>query len=453
VTNREDQSLQSASVEFPVDKALPGLATMLDIEQVAGILASGDYTSALHLKKCRITHIRYKPGTNCLIAFSAESGDKNNVLFYAKCYLGSDFQSALEKAGQKQWITSEGVPPFIVLPVFNTIIYFFPNDCQLTGLPSVFDYRKLRRLIYKYVPTATRPTLRLSYKRLKTSIARYKPERRAVVRVEAPVTDMVTGKKETLALYVRSYSDDQGQGIYDRMLSLYDFAHGLTDIVVARPLVWLADKKLLFVESLPGKPLLESLNEGEEHSSISVAAHALSALHRCQGKLELRRHVNNLLLDADSTARSLFAVAPDMQKDIETTLESLRLNKPEWDETQECFVHGDFYHGQVIINNGKAAIIDFDRSYRGDSLADVGNFCAHLRLARIQGRQPNSKTMEAVFLKAYEDHAATQIDKKTLDFWTAYGLFLLSVAPYRSLRSGWKEFTSEVLIECQKSLP
>jgi len=450
---RKERALRGRPVEFPIDDALPGLSTILDVDRVVEILNMGEYSCRLNLGRCKVTHIRYKPATNCLIAFSADADYQQPILFYAKCYLENDFYLALEKARQKEWVDILGVPAFVAIEEYFTIIYFFPNDCGLTGLPSVFDSRKLRRIIYEYDSTVSKKTTRLSYKRLGKTIARYKPERRAVIRVEAPITDLASGQEKDYSLYVRSYSDDQGQRIYDRMLRLHEFAEEAIDLIVARPLVYLADKQLLFVENLPGVPLLESFNESQTLSGCEASARALAALHRYPGEKETGREVNSLILDARSTANSLIAVAPDMKQEAETTLETLRSNSPEHDATVERFVHGDFYYGQILINNGQAALLDFDRSYRGDPLADVGNFCAHLKIANLQGRLSESKKAETIFLKAYADYSGNQLEKRRLDFWTAFGLFMLSVAPYRSLKSGWREFTLEVLRECQSNLP
>ena len=65
------------------DRALPGLATLLDPEAFAAALR--EVAPELEFGAATPTYLRYKPATNCLAAYRLEApGDE--LLVYAKAY-------------------------------------------------------------------------------------------------------------------------------------------------------------------------------------------------------------------------------------------------------------------------------------------------------------------------------------------------------------------------------
>ena len=60
-------------------------------------------------------------------------------------------------------------------------------------------------------------------------------------------------------------------------------------------------------------------------------------------------------------------------------------------------IHGDFYHDQLIVEDGCVYVIDFDLYSLGDPALDVGNFVAHLTELALR------TTGDPLFLAEYED--------------------------------------------------
>ena len=56
--------------EIPRDDHLPGLTTLLDPERLAGIVQAGAGEDLRGIVRCSIFYVRYKPETNCVVAFS-----------------------------------------------------------------------------------------------------------------------------------------------------------------------------------------------------------------------------------------------------------------------------------------------------------------------------------------------------------------------------------------------
>ena len=140
--------------DLPQDIFLPGLSTFLDFDKFRSLLISelGDRLGEIDCLE--ITYIRYKPATNCLVAYRLlcrlpNSPESSYILLYAKLFTKADYRNAEEKAGNSNWVDLYNICPIVTFPEFAAIIYFFPNDCLIDGLRVLADPRKLRRLIYQ----------------------------------------------------------------------------------------------------------------------------------------------------------------------------------------------------------------------------------------------------------------------------------------------------------------
>ena len=65
--------------EIPADPALPQLATLLDERAMGRILQvelPGEVLEGRYsIEGCRVAHVRYRPGRDCLVGYKLEVGD------------------------------------------------------------------------------------------------------------------------------------------------------------------------------------------------------------------------------------------------------------------------------------------------------------------------------------------------------------------------------------------
>lgn len=439
------------NAEIPADRELPGLEIMLDSSRVASILRRRIGSGESVRGRCEITYIRYKPGTNCIIAyrysFPGADGEAD-LLLYAKVYSAAEYSAAVEKSANHRWIEIPGTDPVIILPEHSTIIYLYPNDCIMDGLRIMADPRKIQRILYEFYDKFSKEEWRVSDRKIRLKVMRYKPERRVVLRCDTRAVNRKTGERVKLAAYLRIYGDDPGPGIYSVQQELYDKTRDSREVGVPRPLGYMAERRALLMEEAPGVQLLASRDGGNDARVVSLTAKALAALHRTDVSGLREKSAGYFYEETAATRDMLKNIIPPQAARADEVFELLGRRVPP--PGHAGTVHGDFYYGQVLNDKGRIIILDFDRAHRGDTEYDAGNFIAHLRLLRIRGELPGSGELESIFLKTYRESRMAGL--QNLEFWIALGLFRLSVAPFRALEHSWVDKTIEILVECEKVL-
>ncbi len=455
MTRSERQKTVANGREIPRDERLPGLSALLDAGRVRELIAPHAAGAFESVEDCRITYVRYKPQTSCVVTYTlrcaGRDGEFVEQLFYGKCYTERDFANAARKAGSQQWVQTSNMEPVIPLPELCAIIYVYPNDRELAGLRVIAQPKKMQRMLYESLSDYPDGEWRISDKRLRATTVRYKPEKRAVVRFDTRATHRQSGAREAVCVYLRAYADRQGEALFTLMQKLHETFFNEEALQVPRPLAYFADKGLLLIEGLAGEQMVTGLCGPRAVDCAAGVARAIAVLHGFEGGDLQTRTSATLMDDARATAVTLGHVAPETGVQVNELLAALQASRPGDPEGGMRFVHGDFYHGQVLIQDGGQAILDFDRSYMGDPLVDIGNFCAHLRLLVLQNRISDWKPLHDAFVGAYAE-AAGQPDPEQLRFWTALGLFQLSVGPFRSLQAEWRAKSERILNECRSVL-
>jgi hypothetical protein len=442
--------------EIPADSELPGLNTLLDPFRFRKLLNEKTDRTLGKILNSEITYIRYKPATNCLVAYEIAcrkqgSDLESKILLYAKLYNDADYGNAEGKSRKTRWVPLEGMEPVIALPAEMAILYFYPNDCLIDGLRILSDPKKIQRLLYEHYRALPQDDWRISDSRLKITTIRYKPERRAVIRCDSKAINKTNGEKRPVSVFLRIYGDARGLDVFAIQNRLFRDSPDYKALSIPMPIAYVPQRRLVMMETVKGKPLLEQILSGEK-GALELTAAALTDLHAHDDVQLPIRSMDSLMADALATGELLSQVSPEAAGQVAEIAGKLSGYRARFGKGRMAFVHGDFYYGQVIVQYMMAAIFDFDRSYFGEVAADIGNFCAHLRLLGIEGRLSEYAEAEESFVAAYQASSGYKIDPESMKFHLAYGLFMLSVGPFRRLEAGWKQKTGMILDECQRIL-
>jgi Ser/Thr protein kinase RdoA (MazF antagonist) len=442
--------------DIPLDESLPGLPRMMDPKAVVMILDEHLRGALGEIRDCNITYLRYKPATSCIIAYTLQCsreiiGRSSQFRIYAKVYADDDYQIAVEKSRSHRWVTVLDSDPVIALPEIRAVLYLFPNDSIIDGLRILSDPRKIIRILYENYDRFPEKDWRISDKMLRVETVRYKPERRAVLHCKSRVFNRRTGDRDRIRAYLRLYGDDRGADVFTLQRHLHRLSKN-DGFKIPKPIAYLHERRLLMMKDLRGQPLLGSLKGDESREAMVRTAKALACLHQAEIPDLPERSIGSFLDDAVSTCEMLGHIAPATARRAEEILSLLKKHKHLGKIHKSGFVHGDFYHGQVLLQLNSVSFIDFDRSHAGDPMVDLGNFCAHLRLLRLRGYLVDETGLERAFKKTYREASSKSLDEDWLAYWTAYGLYQLAVDPFRRLESGWRDSTESILQECRKIL-
>ena len=373
------------------------------------------------------TYLRYKLGTNCLVAYRLRL--KNQWLtFYVK---------ALHQKHTKQVKTWQQRPGVVgplgfgrqVLPSMATKLSEFPNDSKVEGLAYLTQLTAACEDCRRLFPNSSQSGQLLPL--------RYKPERRYVAQW---VED---GQPQAL---VKAYAARGFDTASKNIRSL----HSCDGLRLARPLAQLRDRGLISYEWLPGKDLALLLTESDNNrSKLEAVGNALAKLH--QQTLPTQDNDPNLtniraVLDLVDW---LSFVWPDIKNLTHQIGDRLVQHLHQMPRLYQA-IHGDFYADQVVVMGDAIAILDLDRATQGDPMVDLGNFQAHLERQYLQGSLSYAQVehIQSHLLTGYHTASGANVGHNSdtrLALYTALGLFFLSPAPFRYRDPLWPELTLQFL--------
>jgi thiamine kinase-like enzyme len=119
-------------------------------------------------------------------------------------------------------------------------------------------------------------------------------------------------------------------------------------------------------------------------------------------------------------------------------------------DAEQAPSHRDFYDKQVLLANGRATLIDFDTYCMADPALDLGNFLAHLELARRQGLMPADGLHDA-FLEGYRRTAGTLPKGARVAVYEAASL--LRLACLYALSTRWQALAGPLIEACLATAP
>lgn len=223
------------------------------------------------------------------------------------------------------------------------------------------------------------------------------------------------------------------------------------DVRLPDPVAFLPNLKLLLQRSVPGQPAESALLDGDQNLATRIAT-AFHRLHASGIDLGRRHDLGKELAplpgrvedirDGDS---SLLPLALECLGAIETT--TLAADWPwRWRP-----VHRDAYHDQVLIDDGRLAILDLDDAAMSEPAIDIANFVAHLHLLGIQ-RHDDSRALADV-IDAFLNQSLRldpDLDPNLLRFLQA--VTLLRLAGIHISRRNGSQVAAGLLDECASML-
>jgi aminoglycoside phosphotransferase (APT) family kinase protein len=319
-------------------------------------------------------YARWKPGVSITSVFTLHFADGTSEPVVAKRYVDGK-ERTLKFPARNEARLEELCPrlrPHALLPERALALWVPPADRVVRGLPVLLERKKLGNLVTR---SGITPSGSVKKRKTEYTLLRYKPERRAVYRLDLRLRGEDRPK---LALAARALPPAEAARVVAARAALAAAGGGeLAPPVAATNLrqgfllePWLA---------------LESFGGGD-FTHARAAGERLAALHALPPPDDLRRLPLGLPGDLDE----LFAVDAEL----------LRLPRvaPHPAPRARGFCHGDFHPDQVArCADGRWLLMDLDCLAAGDPAADLANWIADwiVEHARVDLEAASGELLEA----------------------------------------------------------
>ncbi|MBE9190278.1 aminoglycoside phosphotransferase family protein [Gloeocapsopsis crepidinum LEGE 06123] len=407
------------------DAELSGLAVLLDVDALAAVLQAE--LPEINIQSIRSTYVRYKRGTNCLVAYELNvAGTK--VPIYAKAF-GANSWNKLQKFRNRTSVPGSLGIGRVILEAYGIAVCFFPNDKNLKQLPQLVDQRTRKHLLDKMSATDLCKTQLLNL--------RYKPERRYVGQLRTDTNIQAVLKAYTKEDFLQAKTNAQA-------------FHSGTVLNVAPTLGYSDRDRLLAFKWIPQLPLHEAIAQPQfNYDTITLTGAALAEVHA-------QNPANLNILSRNAEAQSLLSIAADLSF-IHPQIADLAQNLAQQFTEQLLSlpqltipIHGDFNAEQILLGENNVTFLDFDRAVRSDPAADLGSFVARLEYDKLRVNLPSYRLerIKEALLQSYQ--APFLLNR--IELYTAIALFRLACEPFRYREPNWDEKTVMILQQVETIL-
>jgi hypothetical protein len=397
------------------DPAIPGLGVLLDPEAFAAALRAA--LPAAAIGGVEPLYARYKPGTNCLVAYRVAL-PAGPTMLYARAYAAALRAKLAHPLRLRARPNALGIGG-LALDEPGIAIYSWPHDHDLPALTRLDGQRRRARLLAAICPE------RADLRAAALVHLRYRPERRYVGR-------LVGGARGDALLKLYCARDYAQARVAARAF------HSAGPLVIAAPLGSADEQRALLFPWRP-EPSLPGLlwDEARAPAALRLAGAALATLH-AQGAAALPQELrDDPLAELAAAAGAISAICPALAPRVRRLAAALA-SELQAGPARLRPLHGDFYADQVLIGPGQATLLDLDNARWGDPAGDLGTFTAHLWRAVELGRGAASQAelLARALCAGYGEVAALPSPAR-LSAYSALGLLRLAPEPFRYRAPNW----------------
>lgn len=378
------------------------------------------------ISNVRAHYVRYKPGTNCLVAYRIVIDNKERDV-YAKAFTDAN-HAKLFRGREPAEAENSADPRRLILRDHNVAVSIFPKDQKLKSLRRLSDAERINKLLRKLLP-ARDDTWNC---RLET--LRYKPERRFVGKILS-----AQGRASAL---LKIYGNEAFDSARVGAMAFQPRERLCVPVLLAASDAYSA----VAFEWAEGQALNEIITAPVAAAAVTRVGEALASLHHQEphGLRHIPPHEqSNSLHEAASALTYLVPSQAEAAKSlalkISTCLaQSKSLPRP---------IHGDFYANQILLNGEFITILDMDEAAWSDPLSDLGNFMAHVEREALRVDLPRSSVdcIKDALLDGYRRKSECTVQPQLLAAHTAAALLKLTHEPFRRREQDWPRQVAKLI--------
>jgi Ser/Thr protein kinase RdoA (MazF antagonist) len=226
--------------------------------------------------------------------------------------------------------------------------------------------------------------------------------------------------RDGLPVVAKFYSGEKGAKAFANMQALWQskFGERRQPPGLPRPVEYLPELGVLVMERLAGRPLAELT--GRNEAIFDDAVRLLAALHQCDAVSETQHGSRDIVRSAQRKADAIAQLTPQYADVVRAAVAGLEACRRK--EREMVPSHGDFSPRNVLVGEGRLALIDLDRFQMSDPCRDLAylgtwNWPEALR----RGRWPDRSALERA-MQVYKAERPAAFIKKSMGFYVAAGL-------------------------------
>ena len=397
--------------------------------------ASGE----LRIEECRIDQFHYKPGADCRLLFTATIQGRDNdeigrQIFFGKIFLPGVAKTVFESLNRRHWAQPKFGPPAIHLPQWEMIVWAYPNDPMLTGLPLMATTERVLALAQ-----AAPGKLGLSYApvAITAEMTKYVPGKRCgyIYHLDYDSSNG-NGSASPGAVYGKAYRQEEGEKAYALMRQIWESpACQRGEFILPQPYSYDPDNHVLWQEVIPGKSFAKNAgaikNLPEQAREIGQR---LAAFHGIQLEVPKEMTIEFQVGDIRRAMTAIHEKLPRFVERCEGVGQKLLAAAARLGPGTLTPVHASFKFSHIFSSEKGIAFIDFDGVNLGDPAYDLGRFIAHLYKMKANWKlEPEIADRTVVnFCEAYNRVAAAPVPQERIDWFAASHLLASQV--YKSVK-------------------
>jgi aminoglycoside phosphotransferase (APT) family kinase protein len=415
---------------------LPGLKSAFDEQAMRDYLQTALFGGAharYAIDACEVEQATYLEGPGCLVRYQlaiADTGGQpfntlvSGLLFSTPTACRDYVADRLEPAAQLLAGRADIAPfaqPVAAIEALRMAVFVFPIDADLAELAAVTDEGRMRAAFSIALPAAQARVFEVA--ECPVELVDYGRARRATLRYHVRGPSQRGGTFEQV-VYGKLTGDGSGamaESIISALRQRLLLRPASERFAVPDVFAWLPDTQLSLLEAIPGESMIGDMVKGRVRgkvdpqgvpsleSVVETCARIAATLHTSNIPLGPRRTLDDELAALRRSLVEIQRVSPLLAAEIEPRIERLSAKAARSEALPLRFNHGDFTHGQVLIDGERVGLIDFDSVCQAEPALDIGQFLTYLRLAGTKSKLSPEATEAALnelaerFIGAYLD--------------------------------------------------
>jgi hypothetical protein len=321
------------------------------------------------------------------------------------------------------------------------VFWFYPVDASLLTLPHCVDQGRMLRLFRRVKREVLDHPARISSVRIES--ARYLPETTAIFRYQLETVPAAGGK----TLYGKLQRAGRGAETNWLMQQIWAQARKSSGrLSVPKPLGYYPELDLFLQEAAPGTAITSDRLAPEFKPSAVAAAEALAEIQESPIRVDGRSTLESDLKRLDGVVDQFAYVHPSAHFQLRELLLHMRNKLRKTREEEWLPTHGDFKYDQLLHDEGRFRVIDFEYFTMAETSSDLGKYCAYLVPTEPKSWEYSIAAEEArkLFLDRYRELRPYATIER-FPIYEAANLALRAMVIMWGQRGGWRPAVQSIL--------